>query len=1334
MPVETLARLLGDRVSLDTVRGWTELVRMLPTSMLRPSDTPSSHWHTQLARFCQDWHNGGEYALRWRAHHCLQAGLGVEAGAALSDFEYLYQRMALGSEQAALIWRETRAAVALLGDSLLARELAQWEVFWRGRQFCFDDFRPHLTFLALADGYASESPISQAAEHWLERVGPDQPWLRQRFRPERPHHFPFLIEIPETDSAPHHPKEDWVSQILLTQDGRQAITCMRFGAVRVWDVETGESLWQVQSADGVEHYLALWQDRLYVADRQEISVWDLASRRQIKQFALHSPGRPRIAVAGSRLIASGNLAGSASLDVLDLSQEQPRHQAWLPGLANKTLNDLVISPDGCRVAALWQGQVTGWDLDKAGKLQTFHSDHRRPWGQVWADGRVRVKSGGRRAVELTNGRAVLAPTLDDLDEWCEGAAWAIVCVAGAWHCWNLDEGQELAQWGPPAAGGRLVLSPKGEMLLQAGFAGSPPLARLGPPDLLRVDRNARRALHWNNRQLTSVDLEHGHHEATLKGHKHTIAQAGLSADGRWAVSVCAESLRVWKLPEGRCTRELPLQATAVGVNRDGTRAITGSADGRLRLWDLREGTCLALLEGHDELVQWAVWTDQDWLISGDRQCFRIWDERHTFRAVLERPARAYFHKLSPCGRFAYCERFGRGPRGRPTVRDLDRGHSLSYLDRREAKPSEAVFTPDSERLIVATQEGQFFQSVPARLWEVVTPEPTGLFRLPLPLNELASDGRRLVASSKDRTLRVFELNGQAAPGHDATILDLQREGRRLVTGSIDKSARVWDLDSGQCLHVLGQSDCWVEQAKLCGEYVQVQSAEGTFLWDLAHATRHLEELFPEQLSADGRALTRLEGELLVWNPRGGPELGLTTGEVTACAFAPDGGRVVSGDSLGGLRLWDATTGQLLGEWQTPARPLAAIDWKEGEMLCLHSDDGRCFSWDLEAGTGTRLASEGPSPARFQLVHGSGWEGKPLEVLDARTQEPLARWPQRCETALLTGDNELVAALTGGELAFLQIMPAGPLAEKRPPARLGLLPAEKVRAPIGRLHITPLARLAPCSRVLLVGTGGRSDMLAALPLYDCLRAEGKEVFLAGLISGRKTSANKRFVEVAPSTRKGARFEQLLAGHLEAPVYCFPGGGTLNRVETLRDLLRHTGAEALVLVEAGVETLLRGDEPGLGTAAEDLVSLTAAHQLEVPVKMLVTLGMGVDRPKGVSLAYTLKAIAELTASGGFWGSLTLLPNMPEFQSLARAVATLGTATWSEAMLAAANGTCGGEPYVSPLLSLLWFFDLDAVARRSLLTDWLADKVTPLDVHRAITNFLTVTPPGEWMDLPI
>lgn len=107
-------------------------------------------------------------------------------------------------------------------------------------------------------------------------------------------------------------------------------------------------------------------------------------------------------------------------------------------------------------------------------------------------------------------------------------------------------------------------------------------------------------------------------------------------------------------------------------------------------------------------------------------------------------------------------------------------------------------------------------------------------------------------------------------------------------------------------------------------------------------------------------------------------------------------------------------------------------------------------------------------------------------------------------------------------------------------------------------------------------------------------------------------------------------------MEKPLYGFAPAGPLPRLEVYRDLVRHLSCDALVLVEAGVETLLRGDEPSLGTAADNLVSLAAAAQLELPVKMLANLGMGIDLSKGLCHAYSLEAIADLIGSGGYWGS--------------------------------------------------------------------------------------------------
>jgi len=265
-------------------------------------------------------------------------------------------------------------------------------------------------------------------------------------------------------------------------------------------------------------------------------------------------------------------------------------------------------------------------------------------------------------------------------------------------------------------------------------------------------------------------------------------------------------------------------------------------------------------------------------------------------------------------------------------------------------------------------------------------------------------------------------------------------------------------------------------------------------------------------------------------------------------------------------------------------------------------------------------------------------------------------------------------------------------------------------------------------VLLVASGGRSDLVAAVPLLHALAQQDKEIFLAAPLSGRKQS--ERFREIPP---KGKNFENRLAGLLNRPLYAFAPGGTLPRLEVYRDLVRHLSVDGMVLVEAGVETLLRGDEPSLGTAADDLVSLAAANQLELPVKMLANLGMGFDLSKGLCHAYSLEAIADLIGSGGFWGSFSLLPGRPEFVLMLEAARLLAPAHPVHNLMRGLAGEFGGELYLNPLMNQFWCFDLDQVAVRCRLLEWLQDKITAMDVHRALSNYLTVQSPRPWTEIP-
>ena len=81
-----------------------------------------------------------------------------------------------------------------------------------------------------------------------------------------------------------------------------------------------------------------------------------------------------------------------------------------------------------------------------------------------------------------------------------------------------------------------------------------------------------------------------------------------------------------------------------------------------------------------------------------------------------------------------------------------------------------------------------------------------------------------------------------------------------------------------------------------------------------------------------------------------------------------------------------------------------------------------------------------------------------------------------------------------------------------------------------------------------------------------------------------------------------------------------------------LVREHRVDAILVLDGGSDSLMAGDEEGLGDPVEDAVSLAAVAALDEPrlaLRALIVIGLGADRFNDVSDAASLRAIAELTA---------------------------------------------------------------------------------------------------------
>jgi len=149
----------------------------------------------------------------------------------------------------------------------------------------------------------------------------------------------------------------------------------------------------------------------------------------------------------------------------------------------------------------------------------------------------------------------------------------------------------------------------------------------------------------------------------------------------------------------------------------------------------------------------------------------------------------------------------------------------------------------------------------------------------------------------------------------------------------------------------------------------------------------------------------------------------------------------------------------------------------------------------------------------------------------------------------------------------------------------------------------------------------------------------------------------------------------------------------------------------------------------------VTLVAGELLpDVSNKILACIGLGVEGD--VSHESVFENIAAITAAGGFLGACDLTAKSKAYQLYEAALAFAHNQPGQQpsvinaSIMSSVRGhfgdhhaterTKGSKLWISPLMSLYWFFDLHTVADQNLFTESLKDTVTDKDAAAAIYDF--------------
>ena len=185
---------------------------------------------------------------------------------------------------------------------------------------------------------------------------------------------------------------------------------------------------------------------------------------------------------------------------------------------------------------------------------------------------------------------------------------------------------------------------------------------------------------------------------------------------------------------------------------------------------------------------------------------------------------------------------------------------------------------------------------------------------------------------------------------------------------------------------------------------------------------------------------------------------------------------------------------------------------------------------------------------------------------------------------------------------------------------------------------------------------------------------------------------------------------------------------------QDLQASIYFDAVILIDGGTDALMRGDEPGLGTPAEDISSIYAVANLSLRSSYLACIGLGIETFDGIKNASTFGAIEELQQLDALQGVIHITKSMPGVKEYSQAITYANKqyefqSLVQNAIKSAIEGkygtqVIGGKKHTNILVSTLmqqyWIFDLAKIKARMVYPSSLSSKQSLFEVNRAIEQF--------------
>ena len=187
------------------------------------------------------------------------------------------------------------------------------------------------------------------------------------------------------------------------------------------------------------------------------------------------------------------------------------------------------------------------------------------------------------------------------------------------------------------------------------------------PTASNPNNNASSPVHGTSNSSGNGQTIQGDTLVEFKGHSNFCFSVKFSPHGNLLVSGSFdETVKIWDVRNGECVATLPAHSdpvTGVDFNRDGTCIVSSSHDGLIRIWDVATGECLKTIyaEGNPPVTSVKYSPNGKYVLSGTLDGkLRLWDVTGKFASSIDADGSSLGSRMSAGGGFGASSTQGRG--------------------------------------------------------------------------------------------------------------------------------------------------------------------------------------------------------------------------------------------------------------------------------------------------------------------------------------------------------------------------------------------------------------------------------------------------------------------------------------------------------------------------------------------------------------------------------------------------------------------------------------------------------------------------------------------------